>query len=71
MTRLGCSACAAAETEIERVCAELGVPWSATDVDTDPRLRAEYGDRVPVTLVDGREHSVWGVDADELRAALS
>ncbi len=69
-TRQGCSLCVTAETEAARICDELGVPWDTMDVDTDPELRAEYGDRVPVVMVDGREHSFWRVDEPRLRAAL-
>lgn len=70
MTRVGCSACERAEQDVERICAELGVPWSTADVDTDPEWRAEYGDRVPVILVDDAEHGYWSVDEDRLRSAL-
>ncbi|WP_031468234.1 glutaredoxin family protein [Sciscionella sediminilitoris] len=68
--RDNCPACARAESDIERICGELGVPYSVTDVDTDPELRAEYGDRVPVILIDGAEHGYWAVEEDRLRAAL-
>ena len=40
------------------------------DVDSDPDLQAEYGDRVPVVLLDGREHSYFTVDVDRLRRDL-
>jgi hypothetical protein len=40
------------------------------DVDTDPELQAEYGDRVPVVLLDGREHSYFTVDVPRLRRDL-
>jgi len=71
MTRTGCHACETAEAEIERICGELGVPWETADVDSDPEWRAEYGDRVPVILVDGAEHGYWKVEEDRLRQALS
>ncbi|NYI88009.1 glutaredoxin [Amycolatopsis endophytica] len=71
MTRQGCSSCAQAERDVERICGELDVPWRAEDVDGDPELRAEYGDRVPVILVDGAEHGYWKVEEDRLRAALA
>ncbi len=71
LVRAGCSACATARADIARICAELDVAWRTTDVDTDPELRAEYGDRVPVILVDGREHGFWTVQEQRLRAALS
>ena len=70
MSRANCSACESARGDIGRICGELGVPWSEHDVDTDPELRAEYGDRVPVILVDGAEHGFWTVDEDRLRRAL-
>ncbi|MEV6832500.1 glutaredoxin family protein [Amycolatopsis sp. NPDC051102] len=70
MGRDGCHLCEVAETEVARICGELGVPWKAEDVDTDPEWRAEYGDRVPVILVDGAEHGYWRVEEDRLRRAL-
>ncbi|MGH3437960.1 MAG: glutaredoxin family protein [Sciscionella sp.] len=70
MTRAGCHSCEVAEAEIGRICGELGVAWSAQDVDSDPELRAEYGDRVPVFLVDGSEHGYWKVEEARLRRAL-
>jgi glutaredoxin len=70
MTRQDCPACAAAEADIRRICTELGVGWTVEDVDSDPEWRAEYGDRVPVILIDGVEHGYWKVEEDRLRAAL-
>lgn len=71
MTRQGCHACEVAEADVSRICADLDVRWSAVDVDSDPELRAEYGDRVPVILVDDAEHGYWQVEEDRLRAALA
>ncbi|WP_370946276.1 glutaredoxin family protein [Amycolatopsis sp. cg5] len=70
MSREGCSACVKAEEDVARICAELGVEWTTADVDSDPEWRAEYGDRVPVILVDGDEHSYWSVDEPRLRKSL-
>jgi hypothetical protein len=36
-----------------------------------PALQAEYGDRVPVIDVDGREHGFWKVEEPRFRAALA
>ena len=71
LVRGSCQACAAAREDLARICGELGVPWRAEEVDADPELRAEYGDRVPVILVDGREHGFWKVEEQRLRAALT
>ncbi|MFQ6265215.1 glutaredoxin family protein [Kutzneria viridogrisea] len=70
MTRVDCHACEQAAADLDRICGELGVPWSSQDVDSDPELRAEYGDRVPVILVDEAEHGYWKVEESRLRAAL-
>lgn len=71
VSRQGCHLCEVAEADVERICDDLGVPWAVTDVDADPELRAEYGERVPVILVDGAEHGYWRVEEDRLRAALA
>ncbi|MCX2728867.1 glutaredoxin family protein [Saccharopolyspora sp. NFXS83] len=71
LVRAQCHLCDVALAEVREVCGELGVPWSTEDVDADPEQRAEYGDRVPVILVDGVEHGYWKVEPDRLRAALA
>ena len=71
LTRTDCPACAAAEADVRRICGELGVAWTTSDVDTDRELRAQYGDRVPVILIDGREHGFWKVEEERFRRALS
>jgi glutaredoxin len=70
-TRVGCPACEKAEADVARICGELGETWQALDVDADPDLRAEYGDRVPVIDIDGREHGFWKVEEQRFRAALT
>jgi glutaredoxin len=71
MSRRDCHACAAAEADVRRICSELGVAWTVEDVDSDPEWRGEYGDRVPVILIDGVEHGYWRVEEDRFRAALT
>ena len=71
LTRVDCHLCAAARADVARICGELGVPWSEQDVDADPGVRTEFGDRVPVILVDGVEHGFWEVEEPRLRAVLA
>ena len=74
LVRAGCTACERMEAVVRDVCAESATAWAAIDVDApdaDPELRGEYGDIVPVTLVDGVEHAASRVDPDALRAALT
>ena len=41
------------------------------NVDEDAELAMEYGDRVPVVVIDGEEFSCWEVDNEELAQALA
>ena len=70
LTRANCHLCATAAETLERIGAEAGLTPELVDVDADPELQAEYGDRVPVELVDGREHSYFTVDVPRLRRDL-
>ena len=69
-TRVDCSLCAEAIAQVEAITAETGAEWTTVDVDADLDDRAEYGDRVPVILVDGVEHGYYRVEPDRLRRAL-
>ena len=69
-SRPGCHLCDTARTTVAAVCDELGETWDEVDISTDPDLLARYGEEIPVTVVDGRQHDFWRVDADRLRAAL-
>lgn len=71
LTRQHCCLCETAIEAVARICGELAVGWTTTDVDSDSELRAEYGDRVPVILIDGREHGYGAVEPDRFRAALA
>lgn len=71
LVRADCHACVEARAAVDRICGELGVPWSTVDVDSDVELRAEYGDRVPVILIDGAEHGYWQVEEPRFRRALA
>jgi len=70
-TRAGCHLCEVAEADVARICTDLGLGFASVDVDTDPELRAEYGDRVPVIEIDGKEHGFWRVEEPRFRAALA
>lgn len=67
----GCHLCDDARAVIARVAAELGVPWQERDITLSESDRAEYGEMIPVTLIDGVQHDFWRVDEGRLRAALS
>lgn len=70
-SRPGCHLCDDARAVIEKVCADLGTSYTEVDIDQDPALQHKYGEEIPVTFVDGRQHDFWRVDETRLRTALS
>jgi hypothetical protein len=70
IVKSGCHLCDAAREIVAKVAADLGVGWVEHDINDDPRLKEDYWDTIPVTLVDGRPHDFWKVDEARLRAAL-
>ena len=67
----GCHLCDDARAVVQAVCAELGVDWTDVDITQDDRLFTEYGEQIPVTFVDGKQHDFWRVDPVRLRKALA
>ena len=48
LTRQRCPLCEHAEEQLDRWAARLNLAVERRDVDADPALRDEFGDRVPV-----------------------
>ena len=56
-----------------RLSQSLGVTFEEIDITAGPdaaELQRSYGEEIPVTFVDGRQHDFWRVDEARLRAAL-
>ena len=70
-SRPGCHLCDDAREVIARVSADLGEAFTEVDIVGDPDLLDRFGEEIPVTLVDGRQHDFWRVSEDRLRAALA
>lgn len=66
-TRPGCHLCDEAAEVLDRI----GEPYEKIDISGDRELEAEYGDRIPVIMLDGREHGYWRVEESRLRRDLS
>jgi glutaredoxin len=69
-TKPGCHLCDDARAVIEAVCAELDESYDEVDITTSEDLVRRFGEEIPVTFVDGRQHDFWRVDPNRLRAAL-
>ena len=70
-SRPGCHLCDDARLVVERVCADLGETYVEVSIDDDPELQQRFGEEIPVTFVDGRQHDFWRVDEQRLRTALT
>ena len=71
LSKPGCHLCDDARVVIEAVCAATGEAYDEVDITTDAALMEQYAEQIPVTLVDGKQHDYWRVDAARLRTALS
>jgi hypothetical protein len=70
ISKPGCHLCGPVREVVERVARDLGIGWVELSILDDPVLSARYGEKIPVTLVDGVHHDHWRVDESRLRRAL-
>lgn len=71
MVRTTCGSCERVREQITPVVQQAGYELIVRVVDEDPELAMEYGDRVPVVVIDGEEFACWEVDNEELAQALA
>ncbi len=70
IVRDNCGSCERVKAQILPVLEAAGVELAVSNVDQDQSLKIEFGDRVPVILVDDEEFACWEVDNAELANAL-
>lgn len=71
MVRATCGSCDRVARQIAPIVEAAGAALTLVDVDADAELAAEYGDRVPVVVIDGEEFACWEVDDADLAAELA
>lgn len=71
MVRDTCGSCERVAAQIAPVVESAGARLSLIDVDANPSLAIEFGDRIPVVVIDGEEFACWEVDNDDLAAELA
>lgn len=71
ITRRGCHLCDRVFSQLQRSREVTAFELEILDVDADPQLRAEYGDQVPVVLIDGVQHSYFDLDEARFLAAVT
>lgn len=70
MVRTNCGSCVRVREQIAPIVAAADAELVVRNVDNDGGLAVEFGDRVPVVVLDDEEFACWEVDNDELAAAL-
>jgi len=61
-SRAGCHLCDDAAAALR----QLEIDFVEVDISAHRDLEAEYGDRIPVIMLDGKEHGYWRVEGDRL-----
>lgn len=67
----GCCLCDEARDEVRELRERHGFELEEVDVSVDPRLHRDYGERIPVVAVDGREACELHVDRTEVERLLA
>lgn len=70
LTKPDCCLCDEAAEAIERVRRTVPLELEKVDISSDSQLDAEYGELIPVLLIDGAEAFRYRVDEQELELRL-
>jgi glutaredoxin len=68
--KAGCCLCDEAKEALATVRADRPFDLEEVDVSLDPALNHEYGERIPVVVVEGEELFEYHVDESLLRQRL-
>ena len=69
-SRPGCHLCDEMKTVVSRVGRDVPLRIIEIDISDDPALEREYGDEIPVLLVEGRKAAKYRIAEAELRRVL-
>jgi len=70
-SRHGCHLCEVAEKTASELQSEYSYQLSVEYIDGDPVLEKEYGEKVPVIMINGQPHDYWRIDRARFIEALS
>ena len=70
-SRHGCHLCDIAEKTARDLQAEYPFQLSVKYIDDNPGLEKEYGEKVPVILIDNQPHDYWRLDKTRFISAIS
>jgi glutaredoxin len=69
-SRTGCHLCEMAIAQIQSVKSDLNFNLEIRLIDGNPALEKQYGEQVPVILIDNQPHDYWRVDLDRFTTAI-
>ena len=69
-SRSGCHLCEIAIDQIKSTMGELKFELEIKLIDDDIKLQEEYGEQVPVILIEEKVHDYWRVDLERFIKAV-
>lgn len=66
-TREGCTLCEEMKEALQALSEEFDFRLLEIDIDQDPVIRAEYNDRIPYLVLEGKPIAKYRLDKDKLR----
>jgi len=70
-SRKGCHLCEIVKESLVKLHKRGGFQWRDIDVDSDPQLRRQYNDQVPVVFINGRKAFKYRMDEQEFLKKLA
>ena len=70
-SRKGCHLCEIVKESLVKLHKRGGFDWHDVDVDSDPELRRQYNDQVPVVFINGRKAFKYRMDEQEFLRKLA
>ena len=70
ISRTGCHLCEIAIDKINSVKNELKFELEVKLINDLPELEQEYGEQVPVIMIDNKIHDYWRVDIERFTKAI-
>ena len=68
--RTGCHLCEDALKIVQAMQAELNFDIEEILIDGNEELEKLYGEKIPVTHIDGQHHDFWRVDPERFKSSL-
>ena len=69
-TRAGCHLCDEVKATLARLEPSGGFIWSEVDIDSDPELRRQFNEEVPVVFIDGKKAFKYRMAERDFRRLL-